>query len=78
MFPALQVLVRNSFFVRCDVTSKKPMRAHAVRERIPAVQQYKIYGIRGLKSALLHLNVDQQLLRTNRENLCYIIECYMF
>jgi len=32
--PRTALLVGNSFIVRCHVTSKKPMRAHASKEKI--------------------------------------------
>ena len=32
--PRTVLLAGNSFIVRCNVTSKKPMRTHAVRKKI--------------------------------------------
>ena len=37
MLPAQIFLTGNSFIVRCHVTSKEPMRARAVWEKVPAI-----------------------------------------
>ena len=39
--PRTALLAGNSFIVRCHVTSKKPMRAHAVRKKIQHYKQLK-------------------------------------
>ena len=51
MLPGKKLLAGKSFFVRSHVTSKKPMKAHAVRVKITKLFVYKTYAKRENKQS---------------------------